>query len=334
MKKIKVAIIGFGGIARVHNNSYCKLMSEGFPVELCAVCDRDVSRITAKLDFNLGNNNVPLPEGIHIYSDIDELILKEDFDVADICLPTFLHKEMTVKLLLAGKHVICEKPMALNSSDCEEMAAAAKESQRQLMIAQVLRFDPAYRFLKAAFDSGKYGKLDNIYMDRHSVYPTWGASFANNAVTGGVTLDTHIHDVDVIRFILGEPDRVFASEFNNPPKYQVVTTTLGFGDTTAIINCSWDSAYTTPFTFSYRARFEEASIVCQDGEVIVTRNGCQPKKAELCGADGVTEEIRQFINNVISGAENKLNPPESSLASVKLIEKIRESASKKESIKL
>ena len=211
MKKIKVAIIGFGGIARVHNNSYCSLMADGFPVELCAVCDKDVSRITAKLDFNLGNNNAPLPEGIHIYSDIDELISKEEFDVADICLPTFLHKEITVKLLSAGKHVLCEKPMALTSSDCEEMLSASRSCGKQLMVAHVLRFNSAYRFLKDAVDSGRYGRLDNIYMDRHSVYPTWGTSFANNAVTGGATLDTHIHDVDVARFILGEPDSVFAS---------------------------------------------------------------------------------------------------------------------------
>lgn len=233
-------------------------MDEGFPVELCAVCDKDVSRITAKLEFNLGNDNAPLPDGIHIYSDIDELIREEDFDVADICLPTFLHKDMTVKLLSAGKHVICEKPMALTSADCEEMIRASKAYGKRLMIAQVLRFDGAYRFLKDAVNSGRYGRLDNIYMDRHSVYPSWGASFKDNSVTGGATLDTHIHDVDVARFIFGEPDRVFASEFCQPPNYQVVTTTLGFGSTTAIINCSWDSAYTKAFTFGFRARFEDA----------------------------------------------------------------------------
>lgn len=334
MKKIKVAIIGFGGIARVHNNSYRSLMDEGFPVELCAVCDKDVSRITAKLDFNLGNDNAPLPDGIHIYSDIDELIREEDFDVADICLPTFLHKDMTVKLLSAGKHVICEKPMALTSADCEEMIRASKAYRKRLMIAQVLRFDGAYRFLKDAVNSGRYGRLDNIYMDRHSVYPSWGASFKDNSVTGGATLDTHIHDVDVARFIFGEPDRMFASEFCEPPNYQVVTTTLGFGSTTAIINCSWDSAYTKAFTFGFRARFEDASMVCEDGAITVTRCGCQPEQIKLEPTDGVTEEIRHFIGTVISGEENKLNPPESSLMSVRLIEKIRESASTRRSIKL
>ena len=73
MKKVKVVIIGYGGIARVHNNSYFKLKDCGLPVELVAICDRDPARITAKLDFNLGNDNMPLPGGIHIYSDIDEL---------------------------------------------------------------------------------------------------------------------------------------------------------------------------------------------------------------------------------------------------------------------
>ncbi len=130
MRKVRVAIIGYGGIARMHNNAYSRLQSEGFPVELVAVCDRDISRITAKLDFNLGNDNVPLPEGVHIYSDIDDLLAREEFDVADVCLPTFLHKSMSVKLLLAGKHTVCEKPMALSYSDCQDMVNAAPQTAR------------------------------------------------------------------------------------------------------------------------------------------------------------------------------------------------------------
>lgn len=326
MKKIKVAIIGYGGIARVHNNSYHKLSLEGFPVELVAVCDKDPGRITAKLDFNLGNDNLPLPDNIHIYSDIDELIAKEEFEVADICLPTFLHKDVTVKLLNSGKNVLCEKPMALSGEDCDEMVRAANESGKKLMIAQVLRFDRAYRFLRECVMSGRYGKLDNIYMDRHSVYPTWGISFTNNALVGGATLDTHIHDVDVARFIFGEPDSVYATEFSEPPKYQVVTSTLKFGSTTAIVNCSWDSAYTKAFTFGYRARFENASVVCADGAVTVTEIGGEPQPVELPDTDGTTEEIRYFIGGVISGNDDLQNPPTSSASSVKLIEKIRESA--------
>lgn len=334
MKKIKVALIGYGGIARVHNNSYYKLKNEGVPCELVAVCDKDPSRITAKLDFNLGNDNMPLPDGIHIYSDIDALIEKEDFDVADICLPTFLHKSAAVKLLEAGKHVICEKPMALSSADCTHMTGAARANDRNLMIAHPIRFDPAYRFLRECVLDGRFGKLDNIYMDRHSVYPTWGASFADNSITGGATLDTHIHDVDAARFILGEPLSVFATEFIDIPKYQAVTSTLRFENTTAIINCSWDSSYTTPFTYGFRARFEGASVVCKDGVVTVTKCGCEPEKIELCTADSVTEEIRHFIGIVLSGEESNINPPEASLASVRLIEKIRESAALKECLKL
>ena len=334
MKKIRVAIIGFGGIARVHNKSYSTLIAEGVPVELCAVCDKDVSRISAKLNFNLGNEETSLPEGIHIYSDIDELLKNEDFDVADVCLPTFLHKDFALKLLSAGKHVVCEKPMALSSSECEEMISAARKFGKQLMVAHVLRFDSAYTYLKKVIDSGIYGRLDNIYLDRHSVYPTWGAAFTNNALTGGATLDTHIHDVDVARFLLGEPDKVFATEFVQPPSYQAVSTTLCFGDSTAIINCSWDSAYTKPFSAGYRARFEKACVVLDNGEVTVTRCGCESEKIEPLSSDGVTEELRYFIGKVISGEKNELNPPESSLASVRLIEKIRESSRLRESIRL
>ncbi len=194
------------------------------------------------------------------------------------------------------------------------------------MIAQVLRFDRAYRYLKDTVDSGTLGKLDNIYMDRHSVYPTWGASFADNSITGGCTLDTHIHDVDVARFLLGEPCSVSAVEFNRPPNLQVVTSTLRFGSAVAVISCSWDSAYEKSFTFGYRARFEGGSVVCEDGAVTLIPNGGEPVAVTLPDSDGVTEELRHFLSVVINGAENTVNPPESSMESVRLIEIIRESA--------
>lgn len=326
MRKLRVAIIGYGGIARAHNTAYANLSGEGFPLELVAVCDRDASRITAKLNFNLGGVDTPLPETVHIYSDIDELIAKEDFDVADVCLPTFLHKDVSVKLLLAGKHTLCEKPMALSSVDCAEMISAANKSGKRLMIAQVLRFDRAYVYLKEIVDGGSLGSLDNIYMERHSVYPGWGASFADNSVTGGCALDTHIHDVDMARYLLGEPDSVFATEFNNPPSYQAVTTTLRFGGSTAVINCSWDASYVKPFTFGFKARFEKGTVTCEDGVVRLTKLGEAPSPVKLPETDGVTEEIRHFLTLVLNGGENSKNPPKSSAASVALVEKIRESS--------
>ena len=303
-------------------------------MELVAVCDKDASRINARLDFNLGNEDTPLPEGIHIYSDVDELIANEDFDLGDVCLPTFLHKDVSIKLLDAGKHVLCEKPMAISYSDCLEMLQAEKRSGKKLMIAQVIRFDEAYQYLKEVFETGELGALDNLYMDRHSVYPTWGKSFENNAITGGCTLDTHIHDLDAARYVLGEPSSVYGLEFNAPPRYQAVTTNLCFGKTKAVISCSWDATYETKFTYGYRARFEGGSIVCRDGEIKLCKNGKEPEIVNIERRGGVYNELRYFLDAILSDTALEKNTAESSAKNVWLVEKIRESSERSEIIKL
>ena len=329
MKKLRVAIIGYGGIARVHNVAYHKLVSEGYPIELVAVCERDISRITAVLDFNLGNTVLPLPEGTHLYSDVDELIAKEEFDIADICLPTFLHKDVAVKLMSAGKHVMCEKPMALSSGDCDEMIGVARANGVRLMVAHCLRFDAPYVFLKECIDEGRFGALDNLYLDRHSVYPTWGAGkvFDDNKKTGGCALDTHIHDIDVARYLLGEPKAVSAVEFNKPPMYQVVTTVMHYEGATVLANGTWDSAYDVIFRCGYRARFERASVVYEDFKVKVVPVDGEPYSPELPTLDYTAEEISCFADWVRDAESDNLKcPPESSAASVRLVERLRESA--------
>ncbi|MBQ8880225.1 MAG: Gfo/Idh/MocA family oxidoreductase [Clostridia bacterium] len=329
MKKIRIAIIGYGGIARVHNSAYAELLRQGYPVELVAVCERDPARVTATLDFNLGTDNTPLPNGIKIYNDIDKLIEEERFDAADICLPTFLHKDVAIKLLLAGKHVMCEKPMALSAEDALEMLETARQVGKRLMIAHCVRFDPAYKYLKTLVDDGSFGALQCLYLDRHSVYPTWGAgnTFADNSKTGGCTLDTHIHDIDVASYVLGEAKIVSCVEFINIPYYQVVTSTLKYGDTTVVANCSWDSAYTTVFWAGYRARFERASVTLSDGKVTVYPINEEPYTVDFTDQNATVAEIKEFLDSVKDPTRvDLICPPEASYASVKLVEELRRAA--------
>lgn len=327
MKKLRVAIVGFGGIARVHNTAYHRLINEGFPVEVVAVCEKNTARVRENVTINLGGEQAALDESVHIYSDVDELIAKEDFDMADICLPTFLHKDFSIKLLRAGKHVLCEKPMALSSSDCDEMIAAAKESSRILMIGMCLRFDPCYNYLKQTIDSGEMGELKYLTMYRHSVYPIWGADFSNFDRTGGCILDTHIHDVDIARYLLGEPTSISSVWHNDLPHCQVVNSRLNYNGLPVIIDCAWDEARDIPFKAGYRAIFEKGSLVCRGNSVTVWLHGKEPTPAILAPGEYMTEEIRAMASAVlgISGRE-KLCAPEESRNSVALVERLRASA--------
>ena len=334
MEKIKAAIIGYGGIARVHNTAYQRLAIEGYPVELVAVCERDISRVTAKLDFNLGGEDTPLPESVHLYTNIDELIANEDFDLADICLPTFLHRDVAIRLMNAGKHVICEKPMALSSEDCDLMIKTAEQTGRKLMIAHCLRFDGAYNFLRDCVLDRRFGKLNNLYLDRHSVYPTWGTSFNDNSRTGGLGLDTHVHDVDIALYILGAPHSVSAVEFNSPPNFQVMTSTLYYDGTTVVANGSWDSAYSVPFRAGFRARFERATVLLENGELSVIPNGGEPYNPELAASNYTVEELRHILDAITDGAKITVNPPKESRNSVRMIELLRESAKNREIVNI
>ena len=93
--------------------------------------------------------------------------------------------------------------MAHSSAECEEMIRVSYETGKKLMVGQCLRFDSSYLFLKECIDSKKYGPLRNLFMDRLSAYPKWGADkwYESTEKCGGCILDTHIHDIDMARFL-------------------------------------------------------------------------------------------------------------------------------------
>ena len=327
----KLGIIGFGGIARAHNAGYRKLIEEGVPVKLVAVCDIDSSKFESQMNINIDTGNAGMPDDIHTYTSADELIEKEDFDMADICLPTYLHCEYAIKLLKAGKHVLSEKPMALNVEQCDAMLATAKQENRKLMIGQCLRFGSAYLYLKDCVDTEKYGKLRHLFMDRLSAQPRWGFEhwFEDTDRCGGCILDMHIHDVDMVRFLLGEPEAVSTVAMDRDVRWQVENTRMYYDGKLVVITGSWDEAATCKFKSSFRARFEKATLLSDGHSVTVYPDEGATFEAELINHNHyIMEEIRAFINDLLAGNfENKINSPESARESVRVIEKLRESAS-------
>lgn len=329
MNEVKVAIIGFGGIARAHYNGYKILKKDQAPVRLVAVCDIDPAKFESDVKINISSEDKGLSSDIARYTSVDELIANEDFDMADICLPSFLHKEYTVKLLKAGKHVLCEKPMALTGEQCEEMIAASKESGKKLMIGQCLRFSSTYSFLKDIVDSGKYGKMRHLFMDRRSAQPIWGFEhwFEDTERCGGCILDMHIHDVDMARYLLGEPKAVSALAYDTVVRWAVENTRLYYDGTMVVINGSWDESATSSFYSGYRARFDDATVICDNGVITVYPENGEVFKPEIKTVDYMAEEIRFFAGTILDESiKNEKNPPNSAAASVKLVEKLRESA--------
>jgi predicted dehydrogenase len=330
MNNLKIAMIGFGGIARAHYAGYQMLKENGTPCTLVAVCDINPDQLTRQIKINTSEIPVTLPSDMHTYTSVDELIANEDFDMADICLPTYLHKETSVKLLLAGKHVLCEKPMALTSLECEEMLAAAKESGKRLMIGQCLRFDSPYLHLKNAVESGVYGKLKHLTMNRLSALPIWGFEnwFTKTEKSGGCILDMHIHDVDMARFLLGEPEAVSAIAHDDVTRWQWENTRLYYPDASVVITGSWEETRGTPFVADYRAVFEKATLMRKDNDTILYVENETPSVLPQIAGDCYAGEIEYFVKSIVSDTPNTVNTPESACATVKLIEALRESAAR------
>ena len=138
MRELKMAMLGFGGIAKSHLKGHETFKADGTPIKLVAICDIDPNQFVSAAEINIGSGTRPDLEGINLYTDLEEMMAKEEFELIDICLPTYLHKEYTIKMLKAGYHVMCEKPMALNSEDCAEMIKVAAECGKECMFPDLL----------------------------------------------------------------------------------------------------------------------------------------------------------------------------------------------------
>ncbi len=329
MKEVRVAMLGFGGIARTHKVAYELLAKEGYPVRVVAACDVNPEQFTSATQTNLGGKNTDDLTGVALFENVDEMMHKIDFDMADICVPSYLHKQYAVQMMEAGKHVLSEKPMALTSADCEEMLRVSEKTGRLLMIGQCLRFEPAYLYLKKCVDEGTFGKLKNLFMDRLSVYPMWGFEkwYCDTEKSGGCIMDLHIHDIDMARFLLGNPEAVSAVSYDGISRWQVVNSRLYYPKTMVVATGSWDESATTPFSFSYRARFEQASLISNGSKVMLYPDEGEPMQVELPKVNRMAEEIRKIVSMILDPTvKNESNPPESACQSVRLIEVLRKSA--------
>lgn len=333
---LKIGLFGIGFMGRGHLDHYTRLANEGFPLQVAALCDIDEKKfkgefVPGNLDMGQDRYDFSL---YNLYTDIDEMLEKETFDYVDICLPTYLHPEVTVKALDRGLHVLCEKPMALNNADCIRMIEAAKRNDRKLMIGQCLRFWPHYVLLKDYIDSGRFGKLNSAYFFRGGHTPRW--SYENWMVkkdkSGGCILDQHIHDVDLVNWLFGMPEAVSTLGRVVVPGsgYDVMSTNYIYPDG-KVINAQgdWTLNGGNGFIMEYRVNFEQGNLMMIGGKVLVHPNG-QPKfEAELDSGVGHFYEIKYFAECVLNDKPIEIATPESTMDTIRLAETEVASADRK-----
>ena len=148
--------------------------------------------------------------GVQAFESLDAVL--PQVDVVDICVPTHLHLDFTLKAATAGKHVLCEKPIARSLEDAQKMIMACREANVRLFVGMTVRFFPQYRGIYDAVRAGKVGSPGVIRLTRatyrpHSAHDDWFSDFARS---GGPILDTLIHDYDYARWLGGDVERVYA----------------------------------------------------------------------------------------------------------------------------
>ena len=201
MKVLRVGIVGIGGIARGAHIPAYNAMED---VKIAAVCDVNPE----KMDFGL------LPADAERYVDYREMIDRADIDAVDICTPNWLHAEIAVYALKAGKHVFCEKPDAISAADRARMSAAERESGKTLMVMRNNRHVPSSRFLKQFVEDGRAGEIyaGRCGWIRRRGIPGKGGWFTTKEKSGGGPLiDLGVHMIDLAIYLMGNPRAVAVS---------------------------------------------------------------------------------------------------------------------------
>ena len=268
---IKVGLIGCGFMGGMHSACYAALAGLGVKVTAVADVRRDYAE--------------KLAGDAEIYATGMELIEKADVDVVDVCLPTHLHAAHAVAAMKAGKNVFVEKPIAFKDEDMELILKTEQETGAKVQVGQVIRQWTEYVWLKKAVDAGTFGKIQHAMFRRLSSRPEWAWEGWLHQVdkSGGVAVDMHVHDVDFVRYILGEPDVVKAHAHRDAEGViQQINAVYGYGDKVSVaVESGWDYPADFPFTADFRVKFEKATVIGGGGVVNVYPVGGAAYQAEL-----------------------------------------------------
>ncbi len=183
MDRVNVAVIGVGVFGRHHVRVYKNLKE----ANLVAICDVNEERA----------KEIGKLYSVKYYTNLEEMFEREDIEAVSIVVPTSKHYEVAMKVFKYNVHALIEKPLASNVKEAEEIVREARKRNLKLMVGHLERFNPIVDKVKEIIKKGKYGRLVSIHAYRLGLYPT-------RVQDVGVTVDWAIHDVDVMRFIVGD----------------------------------------------------------------------------------------------------------------------------------
>jgi predicted dehydrogenase len=247
---IKAGLIGIGGMGNVHSDCYRMLAKNGVVVSAAADADQEKLDRAVKLHRCRG------------YRTGEELLEAEDLDLVDICLPTWLHAGLALKAMEKKRAVLIEKPVCRTQAELNRLLKKQKETGANVAVSQCLRFWDEYEWLKTAVDKKIYGRALSAVLTRLAAAPPRSSWFQDPEKSGSAALDLHIHDVDMLRYLFGEPGAVSSTGIRDRKGVlQHIITIYTFGSVTALAEGGWNYSEKFPFSMGYRINFEKGDAV-------------------------------------------------------------------------
>jgi predicted dehydrogenase len=315
---MRIGLIGLGFMGGAHLSAIKSLGG----VTLTAISSR-----TQPTSDRLSQGNLPhlkasaLPLDANWYADWRQLVSDPDVDAVDVCLPTHLRKEVTLSAFEHGKHVLCEKPMALSFADCEEMLKAAERSGCVFMVAHVLRFVSSYRYAASFIASTLQGSVTSCTMQRKTGYPKWGEWLGREEYSGGAILDLLIHDIDQALKLFGKPDTVCAMSDGAIDTMQGL---LRYADGFEVrLAGGWYEAGRA-FSAGFQIRGQDAELSLEAGKLRLIVSG-EERLVDMCAEEEYTEQMRYFSQCCRQRIAPELCPPAESAEAVRIANLLRAS---------
>jgi predicted dehydrogenase len=294
MKDLKIGVIGLG-IGRMHIQRY--LTHPGAKVVAAADLNQDRVDLNAK-EFGLTG-----------YTDAEEMLAKEKLDIVSVCTPNKFHKDLTIKALQSGAHVLCEKPMAMNSDEAREMLLAAKTSGKRLGINFSYRFSDQSWALKSIVDEGILGEIyyARTIWHRRRGMPGFGGWFGQKALSGGGPLiDLGVHRLDLALWLMGypKPKWVMGSAYNPIATELAARQGLTFDvEDMAAGMIKFENGATLSVEASWAANIKELELM--ETRLLGTKAGLVQRNKD----EGYNFEAELYMERAGANYDMKLHPP-------------------------
>jgi predicted dehydrogenase len=324
-RRVNVAVVGLGFMGVTHIKTYQKLKA----ARLVAVCDSvrvPVNGVLPGVTGNVtGSGALDLGRDIKVYRVLDDLLADPDVDLVDLCTPTTLHPEQAVAALKAGKHVLCEKPLALSSARARDVVRAAQTARGFFMPAMCMRFWPGWSCLKEIVAEKTYGKVQAANFRRLSAPPGWSkATYSRGDLTGGALLDMHIHDADFVLFLFGKPASVFSTGVTlrgNSIDHVITQYQFPKGP---VVHAEGTWLLAGGFNMTYTLLCERATLdydLARGADALrITEPGKAPRVVKCAGTDGYTGEISYMLKAIQTGKAPKVVTARDGLSAVEVCE--------------